>query len=264
MSLSSTSRTQYPRRRKPAIILAALIGAITLAAGNAQAVIIDFDTLATGEIVTNQFAADGLLIDTDNFTRSFDLGIIYDSTGTDPGADYDLEGPTWAGGNLAPDTVLNNLLIIAQDNTDGNGDGLIDVPNDEGRRPSGEFLLTFTTPITEFGLDLIDIELATENGEVRFYRGGLGGTEVGVIGFEDFVDNTSPWYDPTVGFGDNSANRIASILAETLDVPDFDAVVIYMGGSGGVDNLRYTQVPEPLSLGFLAIGGALITARRRR
>ena len=40
-------------------------------------------------------------------------------------ADPDLEGPPWATGNLAPDTVLGNVLIIAENDVDSDVDGLI-------------------------------------------------------------------------------------------------------------------------------------------
>jgi hypothetical protein len=53
--------------------------------------------------------------------------------------------------------------------------------------------------------------------------------------------------DPTIEFGNNTANRIDPVSASRLGAARFDEVQIYLGGSAGVDNIRYNTIPEPLS-----------------
>ena len=78
-----------------------------------------------------------------------------------------------------------------------------------------------------------------------FRRGGPTGAAIGSIAFLDFVGAV---------FGDNSANRIAPIdlLAEFGDVAD--TVELSFGGSGAVDNLVVTFIPEPTTAGLLGLG----------
>lgn len=231
--------------------------AAALAAAPAHAdTIITFSGLEHGRIVTDQFAGLGVTIAADNPNRSFDLAAIFDSqrTGT---ADPDLEGPPWSRGNLAPNTVLGNLLIIAENNR-GSSDGVLDDPDDEGNRPGGDLIFTFSAGATVFGLDLVDIEGVTDElGELRFFRSGQ---QVGVVSFAAFVTSGNAYYDPTVRFGDRSANRIAPIAASAFGVSRFDRVVVHLGGSGAVDNI---VIPAPSAAGLLALG-ALGLARRRR
>jgi hypothetical protein len=78
------------------------------------------------------------------------------------------------------------------------------------------------------------------------------------------VDPDSPFYDPTVRYGDNSANRIEPIAARDLGMPFFDRVVLNFGGSGGTDNLFFTPVPEPTSLVMLGLAVPALSLRRRR
>ena len=69
--------------------------------------------------------------------------------------------------------------------------------------------------------------------------------------------------DPTVKFGDNSANRISPISGFGVA----NRVVFNMGGSGAIDNLAAEVVPEPASLlvwGGLAAVGRGFARRRRR
>jgi hypothetical protein len=229
--------------------------AVCLWGGNSEAILTDFNALKHGEIVSSQFSNLGLTISGVNPNRSHDLAIIFDSsrTGTD---DPDLEGPpdnTWAIGNLAPNQFLGNLLIIAENNLDIDEDELIDRPDDEGLRPGGLILFDFDTPITTFGFDLIDIEGASEGFQATFIMSNTGSAS---LGYDDFTNAASPYYDSTIMFGDNSANRISSISAEDLRLSQFDRVQMNLGGSGAIDNIHWTTVPEPGSI-FL-IGSGLI------
>ena len=235
-------------------VFALLASAAALPASGAM---ITFSGLQHGEIVTNQFVSDGLTISVDNFNRSFDLGIIFDTTRTNT-ADPDLEDP-WEMGNIATDEILGNVLILAENNVDANNNGLIDTPDDEANRPAGEFYLDFATPQTALGFDILDIEgTAQENGYVEFFAGGIS---LRRITFNMLVTNNNPFFDASIEFGDESANRIQPFTTAALGIGAFDRAVIRLGGSGAIDNINY--VPAP---GFVSLAGAasLALARRRR
>jgi hypothetical protein len=214
-----------------------------------------------GELITDDYLADfGITIEVDRLSPGPAIAMLYDSLVTG-GLDYDLEqNGGWSLGNLSPGSVLGTLLVIPEDVEDGNGDGLVDQPSDEGDRPAGRISLIYSTSITEFGFDLIDIEIMEEMGFVEFYSGAA---LVGTVQFSDFIDPTSPYYDPSIVFGDDSANRIQPILASAFQASGFDKVIVQLGGSGAIDNV--TAVPEPTTLALLGagLGGLAFLGRRR-
>ncbi len=233
--------------------------AVSACATAAHAIpVLTFDPAMHGEIITNQYAGShGITVSANNLNRSFDLAVAFNSllTGT---ADPDLEGPPWSGGNLAPDTVLGNMLILQENNT-GIGDGIADNPDDEAGRPAGDLIFDFATAQTQFGFDLIDVEgTMEENGMVSFF---LGGGMVGApIALSDITNIASPFFDPTVTFGDNTANSLGPWDAADFGAINFDRVVIRLGGSGAVDNIA---VPTP-GAGAILGGLALAGLRRKR
>ncbi|MBW7905939.1 MAG: PEP-CTERM sorting domain-containing protein [Phycisphaerae bacterium] len=233
------------------LLVAACLPMLTLPA---YAGLIDLNSLPHGTVVTDQFVpSDGVTVSAVNYNRDFHIAGIFDTrqTGTSaPG----LEGPPWAGGNLAPDTIVGNALIIAQnDLMDQNG--LLTDPDDEGSQPAGELILDFESPATLIGFDVVDIDTPTQFYAIAFY---LGGQFQKRISFPEFINPNSPFYDASVSFGDNHANRIQPITAAQLQISGFDRVVFEMGGSGAIGNL----VPEPASLLLLALGGAALIGRR--
>ena len=233
-------------------------GAIALAAvvSAAQAqTVITFDGLEHGRIITNQFDGLGVTITADNFNRAFDLAAIFDSNRPSDPNDPDLLFP-WDRGNLVG-TRLGNVMILAENNT-GAGDGVLDNPDDEGSRPAGTFTIDFASPVSYFGLDIVDVEgTMQENGFLRFFRNGVA---VGTVSFSDFEDNASAYFDASVDFGDNSANRLGPIYSSDFGTSGFDRVVVRLGGSGAIDNLVF---PAPGASVVLA-GGLLAMTRRRR
>jgi hypothetical protein len=226
---------------------------------DANAVTIGFDDLATGEIVDSQYlASHGVTISGVSLVPGgADLAITFDSgaTGT---ADPDLEGLPWSGGNLATlGAELEKILILPENTIDGDGDGLIDDPDDQGRRPAGFFSFAFETPIVEFGLDLIDIEPPSEFGKLSFFSEGA---LVGTIAFEDLPSLVG---DPDFVFGDNTANRVQPIDASYFGADNFDLVIVNMGGSGAVDNITFSVAPEPGTLLLIGLGLTGVAASRR-
>jgi hypothetical protein len=234
-----------------------------------------------GEVITNKFLPIyGVNVSAINVGGGPNKAIIFDSRQRNT-ADPDLEGwnslnqtgPMWSRGNLAGKVDLGKILIIAENDIDANNDGLIDSPDDEGSRPAGTITFNFRDPITELGFNLIDIEGPTEFGQNSGFVATFGGTVtrpdgrvVGVnttVGFGQFITPGSPFYDPTVRFGDHSANRIKPILASQVGMNSFSRVEVNFGGSGAIDQLVYRFVPEPgaVSAGLVAAG--LLAVRRR-
>lgn len=228
-----------------------------LGASAAQAVSLDFESLSHGEVV--KAGLDDVQIDALNPNRSFDLAVGFDTTlsGT---ADLDLEmGGGWSSGNITGEQ-LGTILILQENDTDCDT-GICSNPDDEGRRPAGDLSFAFRTSLLDFGLDLVDIDNAlVEDGSLEFFDG-----EVSVaVSFAEFIDPKSAFYDETVEFGNNSANRISPLSAKVLGLEKIDGVTVSLGGSGGVDNLTGTIVPEP-STAVLALLGliGLASAGRR-
>ncbi len=235
----------------------AVATAVALSSPAALSQTVTFTGLQHGEIITNQFDP-FFTITVDNFSGP-DIGAAFDTTQTGT-ADPDLEDP-WSGGNLAANTVLGNVLIIAENDTDANNDGILDNPDDEAGRPAGTITIDFAQDISEFGFDVVDIEGTVEQSSIEFW---LNGVQVGGdIQFDEF--ESGGLFDSGVIFGDNHANRVFPITAASLGGTAFDRVVFNVGGSGAFDNfvIPGSNFPSPGTAALLGMAG-LVGARRRR
>jgi hypothetical protein len=234
-------------------------------AGAADAGIIDFNGYPAGTIMDGEYAAAGVAVRADNArSTAFNIATLFNAAGTS-GLDADLQGP-WDLGNIAPGGPGGNVLIVQDQRSRTIANGRITRPNDEGSRPAGSLFFTFATPIKEFGFDLLDIEGPAEfNGNSGFFATFFGAGTPVKVGFDQFIA-AGPYYRAGVVYGNNSANRIAPITAQQLGIPDgFTMVEINLGGSGGIDNINYQNVPavpEPAMIGILAAG--LLAIRRAR
>jgi hypothetical protein len=248
-----------------------VLAAVALAVSPAAAVTVDFEEFTPsvdhGRIVTS---SQGVGISATNLSYGPDYAVVFDSNllGTED-EDLQLISPSipggengWATGNLAPDTDLGFLLII-QENDWGCGDGVCNVPDDEGSRPAGS--LEFDFSAVEGGLfaslqfDIVDLESTTaEEGGIEFF---LGLSSVGSISFSALAAMGG------VTFGDNSANTMPAVDVASFGVSTFfDRAVFHLGGSQALDNIVAKPVPEPgaalvFALGLGIVGSAI---RRRR
>jgi hypothetical protein len=232
-------------------------------AGAPGGTLIDFNDHQPGTIIDNEYVGRGVRISVQRTSSGPAVATLYNTNRTgEPDPDeqvpFDL-------GNLAPSGPGGNVLIIPENATDSNKDGRIDQPNDEGSRPAGQFTFDFTAPVSSFGFDLTDVEGPAEyNANAGYFASFyLNGNLEARVGFGAFVDPASPFYDPSVRYGDNSANRIRPISARDVGLPYFDRVVLNFGGSGGTDNIFFTPVPEPAALGLISLPVLALLRRRR-
>lgn len=186
--------------------------------------------------------------------NNLDTAIIFDTreTGT---ADPDLEDP-FVGGNLKG-AELGNILIFA-DNLHGGGDGVVDNPNDSAS--GGDLTFEFNSSNVEsFGMALVDAPESSETFKITF-RDSKGTSRT--LTLEQYISVSG-----TKGFaaGNNHANQFADTTARQLRLENIQSVDIELRGSGGFDNITWTEsaVPEPSSA-LLMIAGLGMTLRRRR
>jgi hypothetical protein len=211
--------------------------AILAAPGLAAGVTVTFSGFSHGEILDTDFAAIGITsITTANIGGGPNLGVVFQTQFGGSTTDNDLLGPPWVGGNLSPGTVLGNVFIIQENssgcaagNAAGSAGDICDDPDDEGSRPAGSHTLLFSTPVIDFGFDLIDIEnITNENGSIDFFDGVTPGTSV------SWADLTTAgtFFDPTISFGNNSANRVSPITAASVGLSQIDKIVIRLRATG--------------------------------
>jgi hypothetical protein len=246
---------------------AVMLGVITPA--GAGAAVIDFEDQPHGAVIDQQYrTSHGLQIEGHNWRGGPDLAIIFDTTQLAT-ADPDLEDP-FAVGNLSLAT-LGRALVIAENDVDADGDALIDSPDDQaspvGRGSSGEIVFRFDAMQTSFGFDLLDVDGAGEIdamvGYVSFRRWGV---EKARVSLAELLNPTSTFYDPTITFGDHSANRIAPFTAAELGIEGFNGVAINLA-SGAIDNVTFgdtAPIPEPSAIALLAPCAYAVVRRRRR
>lgn len=213
------------------------------------AAVIDFDSLATGTIVDNEYAAAGVTFNGVNVDRGVsNMAVVFDTTDTNS-RDDDLESPF--ANVMNPSLGISNpgnVLIIHEH--PGSCDGSVCAnPDDEGSRPAGYFEISFATGVTLNSLDFFDIEDA-ENGY----------TAANAIKLFDFNGDeilAGSFHTPHTG-GDNTWDRL-----DFGGVSGVYSMQIGLKGSGAIDNLNFS-VPEPGTFALFALGLAGLGLSRRR
>ncbi len=177
--------------------------------------------LAAGTIVSSQWHLFDIHISAVNNKAGHPNEVIIFDSNNPTGGDLDLGSP-WDTGNLPSNTDLGNLLIIAEDLVDSNGDGLVDDPDDEAK--GGTIIFQSNNSCNTLEFDFIDFEQDQGNSGYVIINLEEGGS----LEF-DFRDFVGPLY------GDNSANRV-SISSEDIG-GTFKQVEFHFIGSGAIDNV---------------------------
>jgi len=190
-----------------------------------------------------------------NFHHQESRLVVFDTRERDT-RDPDLEGPDgefgqWSRGNVDANQVVGTVLILQETgqpfagyiNTDPM---VVAEPDDlertrDGKRPgAGEITFQFDRMVSAFRFTLFDVEqtqaFMDRTGSFVVFSGGDQNVK---IAFADLIDPDSAYYDPSIAFGDHSANRFPPITAEQIGLLGIERVVINLGGSGAVGELSY-------------------------
>jgi len=173
-----------------------------------------------GEVISEQWGIVGLHVSAINNTGGHpDKAIVFDSAAP-TGGDPDLATP---GPGVGNDTAHGQLLIIAENDTDADMDGLVDVPDDEAK--GGILRFDFDEPFGACSMTVVDVDDAGAT-EIRFYTDLLSPPDVLTV--------------PNVG--DNSVQKLT--FAKTGIV----RIDLALAGSGGIAEMEL--VPCPLLVNF--------------
>ena len=143
------------------------------------------------------------------------MAVVFD-TGNPTGGDFDLATPGPGPGNDQP---LGRALILAENDIDADGDGLVDSPDDE--LMGGVLVIDFMMDVQFRSADVIDVDF----GEVSF----LEAYDADGLLLATF---------PLEQLGDNSVQTVVSDL-----FADVRRLELHLGGSGALANLVFC--PEP-------------------
>ncbi|MFK7788148.1 MAG: hypothetical protein AB8C95_01475 [Phycisphaeraceae bacterium] len=244
-----------------------LMGMSTLliaASASAEWVQIHLDQFNHGQVVTGTTTGP-TTFNAVNFHHADSQLVAFDTRQRDT-RDPDIEGPNehdgrWTKGNLATDEVVGTVLILQaiDDSFAGYTDAsqtTVAQPDDEersayGSRPgAGEVTLELDQTVFAFRFTMLDVEPtgAFEDRSASYVVYGHGKDSVKIT-FADLIDPSSEFYDPTIRFGDGSANRFPIVTADQLGLPGIDRVVINLGGSGAIGGLGYIE-EQPNDIGF--------------
>ncbi|RMG40100.1 MAG: hypothetical protein D6719_11930 [Candidatus Dadabacteria bacterium] len=190
---------------------------------------IDFNSLQSGEVVTDQFSDIGVFSAINNKEGHPNKAIIFDSSNP-TGGDDDLGTPNEAfggpgqgsgyGAGARNETSLGKILIIAEDDVDSDNDGFVDDPDDEAK--GGCFRIDFDEATEVSSLKLVDLER------------GTGAVIRGLDGSDNEVYSKS-----VEGIGDNSV--IQSTFESLGDTSKVQALEICLDTSGAIDDLEVCQ-----------------------
>lgn len=207
---------------------------------SARAEVVDFSGFATGTVLAGTGPGGpvagtrilGLTMSVRNAGGGPDAAIVFDSSkptvgdrdlGT-PHADFGGPGLGIGGAMGEPganDRALGNLAIVAEHIADGNGDGLVDAPNDEAG--GGTLVFVFDELVTIVRVVLVDID-ADETASVRLYRGDAPAVAI-----------------DAAALGNNSVQTLVPGF-----YPNISRMEIVFSSSGALAEFEYTPQPTPV------------------
>lgn len=217
-------------------VCAAIVG-FCWSAANAGTVTIDFNDLGRGDTVADQYM-DHVRFSSLPGRNGFGNAMIFD-TNRFSGGDRDLKGKLRNADTRRRDD-LGNVVIISEDN---------DHRDPDDNRFGGALVMNFTSAVTFFGFDAIDIN---HRESITLDLFGINGTHLG-----------------TYSNGKRTVGDREYFSFLTGGVSDVVAAVIRLSGSGAVDNISFQTwadpVPVPAALPLMLTGvGGLFWARRRQ
>jgi hypothetical protein len=185
------------------------------------------NALVAGQEVTNQWQDDidmTISGESNNSNRSGRV-IIFDSNNP-TGGDTDLGTPNQAFGGAgvgsggASGSGVNNvnegnLIILAENITDNNSDGLVDNPDDDAA--GGVITFDFATPTTVQAFTMVDLD-DNANNQIKIY----------------FADNRAPLTIQVPNLGDNSRRVVLTKEGDNSWADGVVKVEIRLSGSGGI------------------------------
>lgn len=206
--------------------------------------IINFDNYAAGTIIDDEYSlSNGVIFNGVNVARNADnLAVIFD-TNNYTGGDSDLAAPFFNNSNLG-DLSPGNVLIIHENPNTCNAT-ICTNPDDEGRRPAGYFNIDFSEAITLNSIDFFDIESQETNNNTLVSLFDINGDQI----------SPNTFYTPFTG-GNNQWERL------DFGISGIHSMQIKLHGSGAIDNISYTTVPEPATLAIFALGLIGLATRR--
>ena len=250
-----------------ATLLTAALASTALASAASAATVIDFNGIATGTTVTTQVS--GLTVSASSpYADSPEQVFAWDFNGS-PQFEFAGQQAPFTSGNATGRDLGQGLALRGPEGV-LTGFGVLPtaIPTPlEKRRPAGTINLAFGYELDSFGFTIVDVEGPEEfETNTGFFIDFLSdGVDVGSFDFASFVtDDDSMVYDPSIQFGDRSANQIQPITAAMLGVDSFDEVRISLGGSAVLAQVTVNPVAVPTPSAALAGLGLLGAGALRR
>ena len=246
-------------------LLTAALAATALASAASAQNVIDFGGIATLDTVTTQVP--GLTVSASSpFADSPEEVFAWDFNGF-PEFEFAGQQAPFTSGNATGRDLGQGIALRGPEGVLTGFDVLpFAIPTPlEKRRPAGTINLAFDAPLQSFGFTIVDVEGPEEFGtDTGFFLDFLSnGQDIATFDFADFITEGSDLFDPSIAFGDRSANQIQPITAAQLGVDGFDEVRISLGGSAILAQVTATAVPTPsAALAGLALLGAGALRRR--